>query len=180
MYWKNTLKHSVCSHPPCAARPYPPSVHQEEIPSLSIPLHTVIELTPMPDGTNSVEYIPVPVSATGLEASFTEAPPAGLILPAGAESLMPSPARVVPQAVQASSGSSGSGAGSFSQQEGGGADKGEDLRRLCSCSSRHSLITHITASSVGSLGSTTTTAADVAGVTEPLLQPAAVVAPASC
>jgi hypothetical protein len=33
---------------------------------------------------------------------------------------------------------------------------------------------------VGSLGSTTTTAADVAGVTEPLLQPAAVVAPASC
>lgn len=34
---------------------------QQSIPSISIPLHTVIELTPRPDGTMGVEYIPVPV-----------------------------------------------------------------------------------------------------------------------
>jgi len=34
---------------------------QQAIPSISIPLHTVIELTPRPDGTMGVEYIPVPV-----------------------------------------------------------------------------------------------------------------------
>ena len=53
---------------------------QAEIPSISIPLHTLIELTPMPDGTMSVEYIPVPVNASGLEASIEEAPK-GLIMP---------------------------------------------------------------------------------------------------
>lgn len=30
---------------------------QEEIPCISIPLHTLIELTPMPNGQMSVEYI---------------------------------------------------------------------------------------------------------------------------
>ncbi|GBF90835.1 6-phosphofructo-2-kinase fructose-2,6-bisphosphatase [Raphidocelis subcapitata] len=48
---------------------------QQEIPSISIPLHTVIELTPLPDGTVAVEYIPVPVGASGLEASVGDAPP---------------------------------------------------------------------------------------------------------
>jgi 6-phosphofructo-2-kinase/fructose-2,6-biphosphatase len=32
--------------------------NQAHIPSISIPLHTVIELTPRPDGTMGVEYIP--------------------------------------------------------------------------------------------------------------------------
>lgn len=34
---------------------------QQAIPSIHIPLHTVIELTPRPDGTIGVEYIPVPI-----------------------------------------------------------------------------------------------------------------------
>jgi hypothetical protein len=34
---------------------------QQSIPSIHIPLHTVIELTPRPDGTMGVEYIPVPI-----------------------------------------------------------------------------------------------------------------------
>uniref|UniRef100_A0A383W1K9 6-phosphofructo-2-kinase domain-containing protein n=1 Tax=Tetradesmus obliquus TaxID=3088 RepID=A0A383W1K9_TETOB len=34
---------------------------QAAIPSIHIPLHTVIELTPRPDGTMGVEYIPVPI-----------------------------------------------------------------------------------------------------------------------
>jgi hypothetical protein len=34
---------------------------QQSIPSIHIPLHTVIELTPRPDGTIGVEYIPVPI-----------------------------------------------------------------------------------------------------------------------
>lgn len=34
---------------------------QSDIPSISIPLHTVIELTPRPDGTMGIEYIPVPI-----------------------------------------------------------------------------------------------------------------------
>eukprot|EP00878_Enallax_costatus_P001097 GHUV01001234.1.p1 GENE.GHUV01001234.1~~GHUV01001234.1.p1 ORF type:complete len:335 (+),score=87.84 GHUV01001234.1:377-1381(+) len=34
---------------------------QSDIPAISIPLHTVIELTPRPDGTMGVEYIPVPI-----------------------------------------------------------------------------------------------------------------------
>jgi 6-phosphofructo-2-kinase/fructose-2,6-biphosphatase len=35
--------------------------NQQAIPSISIPLHTVIELTPRPDGTMGIDYIPVPV-----------------------------------------------------------------------------------------------------------------------
>ena len=35
---------------------------QEDIPTLAIPLHTVVELTPLPDGTLSVEYIPIPIN----------------------------------------------------------------------------------------------------------------------
>ncbi|KAF6255112.1 6-phosphofructo-2-kinase-domain-containing protein [Scenedesmus sp. NREL 46B-D3] len=34
---------------------------QQAIPSIHIPLHTVIELTPRADGTMGVEYIPVPI-----------------------------------------------------------------------------------------------------------------------
>jgi 6-phosphofructo-2-kinase/fructose-2,6-biphosphatase len=34
---------------------------QSDIPSISIPLHTVIELTPRPDGTMGIEFIPVPI-----------------------------------------------------------------------------------------------------------------------
>ena len=33
-------------------------LHPEAIPTVSIPLHTLIELSPRPDGTMSVEYIP--------------------------------------------------------------------------------------------------------------------------
>lgn len=44
---------------------------QQSIPSISIPLHTVIELTPRPDGTMGVEYIPVPVHLADASALAT-------------------------------------------------------------------------------------------------------------
>ncbi|GAX82741.1 hypothetical protein CEUSTIGMA_g10167.t1 [Chlamydomonas eustigma] len=39
------------------------AVSPEEIPRLSIPLHTLIELTPMPDGQMSVQMLPVDINA---------------------------------------------------------------------------------------------------------------------
>jgi hypothetical protein len=53
--------------------------NQQAIPSISIPLHTVIELTPRPDGTMGVEYIPVPVhlSDASMLTTSMDALPAG-------------------------------------------------------------------------------------------------------
>jgi 6-phosphofructo-2-kinase/fructose-2,6-biphosphatase len=48
---------------------------QADIPSISIPLHTVIELTPLPDGTMGVEFIPAPIhlNGDGLHSPLAEA-----------------------------------------------------------------------------------------------------------
>lgn len=54
--------------------------NQQAIPSISIPLHTVIELTPRPDGTMGIDYIPVNVSlsdASSMVPSSMDALPAG-------------------------------------------------------------------------------------------------------
>eukprot|EP00882_Tetradesmus_deserticola_P021143 GHRQ01022884.1.p2 GENE.GHRQ01022884.1~~GHRQ01022884.1.p2 ORF type:complete len:114 (-),score=50.80 GHRQ01022884.1:381-722(-) len=49
---------------------------QQSIPSIHIPLHTVIELTPLPDGTMGVEYIPVPIQLGDNYSNSTAASPA--------------------------------------------------------------------------------------------------------
>jgi hypothetical protein len=60
--------------------------NQQAIPSISIPLHTVIELTPRPDGTMGVEYIPVPVhlSDASMLTTSMDALPAGAAAAAAA------------------------------------------------------------------------------------------------
>lgn len=71
---------------------------QQAIPSISIPLHTVIELTPRPDGTMGVEYIPVPVHLSDASMLTTSMD----ALPANAAAAVAAAAAV---------GSSGSGSG---------------------------------------------------------------------
>jgi hypothetical protein len=38
----------------------------QSIPTLEIPLHTLIELRPRPDGTMDLEYVPLPQGESGL------------------------------------------------------------------------------------------------------------------
>lgn len=70
---------------------------QQAIPSISIPLHTVIELTPRPDGTMGVEYIPVPVHLSDASMLTTSM------------DALPANAAAAVAAAAAKTGSSGSG-----------------------------------------------------------------------
>lgn len=72
--------------------------NQQAIPSISIPLHTVIELTPRPDGTMGIDYIPVPVHLSDASMLTTSMD----ALPANA-------AAAVQAAAATAAGSSGSG-----------------------------------------------------------------------
>ncbi|KAI8473607.1 MAG: 6-phosphofructo-2-kinase-domain-containing protein [Monoraphidium minutum] len=106
---------------------------QEEIPGISIPLHTVIELTPMPDGTVGVEYVPLPGAAAALlDASAGDAPPLPPLHRAGSRCSEPAAAgggdadvaAALAAAIAASSGGGaalGGGGGGGSGGGGGGA-----------------------------------------------------------
>lgn len=65
-------------------------VSQDSIPTISIPLHTLIELTPKPDGTMSVEYIPVNVDKRPA-GKVSAQPAAAADIPASAPPSAPRP-----------------------------------------------------------------------------------------